>query len=240
MSLVLTVKILAVDSSGQVASAAVLTENELVAEYSVDYKKTHSQTLLPMIDELLKMTETKGEELTAIAVAKGPGSFTGLRIGASTVKGLGMVWNVPIIPVSTLLGLAGRLAGTEELICPLMDARRQQVYTGIYDLSGSTDVEYMADCCVELDSVLAKINELGRKTVFLGDGVAVCRDRIAELVTVPYRFAPIHQRKQSAAAVGYMALSLWNEGKTVSAMEFTPEYLRASQAEREREERLGH
>ena len=93
-------KILAIDSSGPVASVAVVTEDAVLAEYSVNFKKTHSQTLLPMIEEILKMTETEGKDLSAIAVTEGPGSYTGLRIGASTVKGLALVWQIPIFPVS--------------------------------------------------------------------------------------------------------------------------------------------
>ena len=104
-------KILAIDSSGPVASVAVVTEDAVLAEYSVNFKKTHSQTLLPMIEEILKMTETEGKDLSAIAVTEGPGSYTGLRIGASTVKGLALVWQIPIVPVSTIAVLAANYAG---------------------------------------------------------------------------------------------------------------------------------
>lgn len=231
-------KLLAIDSSAQVASVAVLTEDAVLAEYSVDYKKTHSQTLLPMIDEVLRMTETEPAEIAAIAVAAGPGSFTGLRIGAATVKGLAMVWNVPIVPVSTVAGLACNLAGTDNLVCPLMDARRGQVYTGVYGFDGSTIVEYMPDACMTIDPLLEKINELGRKVTFVGDALAVFRGRIESTVKVPYSFAPIHLAKQSAASVGWLGLSYLAEGRTVSVEEFVPTYLRISQAEREREERL--
>ncbi|MBR7021710.1 MAG: tRNA (adenosine(37)-N6)-threonylcarbamoyltransferase complex dimerization subunit type 1 TsaB [Lachnospiraceae bacterium] len=231
-------KILAIDSSAQVASVAVLTETTVLAEYSVDYKKTHSQTLLPMIDEVLRMTETAKEDIDAIAVAAGPGSFTGLRIGAATVKGLAMVWNVPVIPVSTVAGLACNLAGTDGLVCPLMDARRGQVYTGVYGFEGSTAVEYVNDACMTIEPLIAKINELGRKVTFVGDALTVFKEKLKSSVTVPYSFAPIHLAKQSAASVGWLGLKLLAEGKTVTAEEFVPTYLRISQAEREREERL--
>ena len=120
-------KILAIDSSGLVASAAILTEENLIAEYTVNYKKTHSQTLLPMIDEIVRMAEVDLKEIDAIALAEGPGSFTGLRIGSSTAKGLGLALGKPIIGVSTLKALAYNLFGTDSLICPMMDARRGQV-----------------------------------------------------------------------------------------------------------------
>ena len=127
-------KILALDSSGLVASVALLQDETLVAEYTMNYKKTHSQTLLPMLDEIKKAVDLDLETLDAIAVAAGPGSFTGLRIGSATAKGLGLALDKPLIPVPTLEALAYNLYDTPEdtLICPIMDARRKQVYTGIY------------------------------------------------------------------------------------------------------------
>ena len=125
-------KILALDSSGLVASAAVVEDDITIAEYTINYKKTHSQTLLPMLDELRRMTELDLHTIDAIAVAAGPGSFTGLRIGSATAKGLGFALDIPIIPVPTVDALAYNLYGSDKLICPLMDARRNQVYTGLY------------------------------------------------------------------------------------------------------------
>lgn len=129
-------KILGIDSSGLVASAAVVEDDNLLAEYTVNYKKTHSQTLLPMIDEIVRMTELDLNTLDGIAVAAGPGSFTGLRIGSATAKGLGLALGKPLVEIPTLEGLAYNLYGTEKLVCPMMDARRNQVYTGIYEFRG--------------------------------------------------------------------------------------------------------
>ena len=126
-------KILALDSSGLVASVAVLEEDNLVAEYTIQYKKTHSQTLLPMLDEISRMIELDLSTLDAIAVAAGPGSFTGLRIGCATAKGLGQALGKPLVGIPTVDGLAYNLYGCEKLICPLMDARRNQTYTGLYE-----------------------------------------------------------------------------------------------------------
>ena len=125
-------KILALDSSGIVASVAVVEDDTLLAEYTVNYKKTHSQTLLPMLDEIVKMTELELESVDAIAVAAGPGSFTGLRIGSATAKGLGLAMKKPLVAVPTVDALAYNLYDAQGLICPIMDARRKQVYTGIY------------------------------------------------------------------------------------------------------------
>ncbi|MBQ6105234.1 MAG: tRNA (adenosine(37)-N6)-threonylcarbamoyltransferase complex dimerization subunit type 1 TsaB [Lachnospiraceae bacterium] len=233
-------KILAIDSSGQVASVAIVTDEAVLAEYSVNYKKAHSQTLLPMVEEVMKMTGTEGKELDAVAVTNGPGSYTGLRIGSSTVKGLAMVWDKPIIPVPTVDTLAANYADYDGLICPLMDARRGQVYTGLYRFTDGKLTTVVPQVCTMLNDILAKVNELGEKVIFLGDGVPVHRQEIAGQVTVPYTLAPMHRSVQSAASLGYLACTYLREGKTVTATELVPEYLRLSQAEREREERLEH
>ncbi len=233
-------KILAIDSSGQVASVAIVTDEAVLAEYSVNYKKTHSQTLLPMVEEVMKMTGTEGKDLDAVAVTNGPGSYTGLRIGSSTVKGLAMVWDKPIIPVPTVDTLAANYADYDGLICPLMDARRGQVYTGLYQFMDGKLKTVVPQVCTMLNDILAKVNELGEKVIFLGDGVPVHRQEIAGQVTVPYTLAPMHRSVQSAASLGYLACTYLREGKTVTATELVPEYLRLSQAEREREERLEH
>ena len=128
-------RVLAIDSSGLTASVAIVEEEVTIAEYTVNYKKTHSQTLLPMIDEMVKMTETDLDTIDAIAVAGGPGSFTGLRIGSATAKGLGLALDKPLIHIPTVDGLAYNVYGCEDLICPIMDARRNQVYTGMYTFS---------------------------------------------------------------------------------------------------------
>ena len=126
-------KILGLDSSGLVASVALVEDSELVAEYTTNYKKTHSQTLLPMLDELRNMIELDMHTVDAIAIASGPGSFTGLRIGSATAKGLGLALEIPLVEVPTLEGLAWNLYGTEKIVCPVMDARRNQVYTAAYE-----------------------------------------------------------------------------------------------------------
>ena len=130
-------KILALDSSGLVASVALTEEDALIAEYTIQYKKTHSQTLLPMLEEIRRMVELDMDTVDAVAVAAGPGSFTGLRIGSATAKGLAFAMEKPVIPVPTLEGLAWQMYGTDALVCPIMDARRSQVYTGLYESAAS-------------------------------------------------------------------------------------------------------
>lgn len=227
-------KLLAVDSSANVASAAILTEEMLISEYTVNHKKTHSQTLLPMIDEIVKMSETDLSEIDAIAISAGPGSFTGLRIGAATVKGLGLALGKPIIGVPTVDALAYGVVGSDALVVPLMDARRSEVYTGIYENYGPERFEVLVEqCAVPLSEIIEKVNEIGRPVIFLGDGVPAYRPQIEELTKVPYSFAPLFSAMQRASAVGALAVSYYKKGNFTSADAFSPIYLRLSQAERE-------
>ena len=261
-------RILALDSSGLVASAAVLEEEQTIAEYTVNYKKTHSQTLLPMVDEIARMIELDLKTLDAIAVAAGPGSFTGLRIGSATAKGLGLALDIPLIHIPTLEGLAYNMYGVSELVCPLMDARRKQVYTGIYSFEGGFST-VMDQCAIPVSELADRLNELGQAVILLGDGVPVYRetlegrlselaDRLNELgqavillgdgvpvyretlegrLSVPHTYAPAHMNRQRAASVGALGMEYYRQGRTETAAQHAPDYLRVSQAERERAQR---
>ncbi len=234
-------KILAIDSSSLTASVAIVEDELTIAEYTVNYKKTHSQTLLPMLDEIVRMTEQELGTVDAIAVAAGPGSFTGLRIGSATVKGLAQALNKPVVSVPTVDGLAGNLYGTDKLVCPVMDARRNQTYTGLYEFVKKEETYEMhcieEQCAVDIKEIIEKINALGREVIFLGDGVPVFADIIRELVSVPYSFAPNTCNRQRAAVIGWIGMQLFSQGKYESAVEHAPEYLRLSQAERELKEK---
>ena len=230
-------KILGLDSSGIVASVAIVEDDALIAEYTVNYKKTHSQTLLPMLDEIAKMTELDLNSIDAIAVAAGPGSFTGLRIGSATAKGLGLALKKPLIAIPTVEGLAYNLYDISGLICPIMDARRKQVYTGIYRFTDHQLKVVEDQMAVPVETVIEKLNQYGEAVTFLGDGVPVFHELIAEKMTVSYSFAPAHVNKQRAAAVAALGEIYYRQGKTETAMEHVPDYLRVSQAERERAER---
>lgn len=230
-------KILGIDSSGIVASVAVAEDDVLLAEYTVNYKKTHSQTLLPMLDEIVKMTELDLNTIDAIAVAAGPGSFTGLRIGSATAKGLGLALGKPLAAVPTAEALAYNLYDTAGLICPIMDARRNQVYTGIYRFEDHRLMVVRPQWADSITEVLEELNLLGEPVTFLGDGVPVFRDAIARTLTLPYSFAPAHLNRQRAGAVASLGSVYVREGRVQTAEEHTPEYLRVSQAERERAEK---
>ncbi len=231
-------KILAIDSSGLVASVAVIEDNRMLAEYSINYKKTHSQTLVPMLDEIKKMIDLELNSLDAIAVAKGPGSFTGLRIGSATAKGLGLALNIPIIPVPTVDALSFNVWGFSGYICPLMDARRNQVYTGIYHFENGVHCVDVEQCAISIDELIFKINKLDKSVIFLGDGVDVYADVIASKVAVGYQFAPAHLSVQHAGSLGTLAKELFERGVVENAAEHQPDYLRLSQAERERLEKM--
>lgn len=235
-------KLIALDSSGLVASVAVVEDDILVAEYTIQYKKTHSQTLLPMLDEIRNMINLDLEQVDAIAVAAGPGSFTGLRIGSATAKGLSLATGKPIVAVPTVDGLAYNLYGTDKIVCPIMDARRNQVYTGIYRFlwqDGECCLDIIkGQCAVSFDEIAEELNELEREVIFLGDGVPVFKDCMKEKMKVPYTFAPAHMNRQRAASIGALGSIYYAQGKVQSGAEHAPEYLRLSQAERELQEQI--
>lgn len=225
------------DSSSLVATVAVIADGIMTAEYTVNYKKTHSQTLLPMLDEIVKTIELDINTIDAIAVAAGPGSFTGLRIGSATAKGLGLALNKPIIPVPTIAGMAYNFFGIGEdtVVCPIMDARREQVYTGVYAFEGEDMVTVMEQDAMDIRELLDKLKEFSKKVIFLGDGVPVFAKIIEEECKVAYSFAPAHLARQRAGAIGALGEVMYNKGLYESAAEHKPEYLRKSQAERELE-----
>jgi tRNA threonylcarbamoyladenosine biosynthesis protein TsaB len=232
-------KILGLDSSGLVASVAIVEDDVLLAEYTTNYKKTHSQTLLPMLDEIRNMTELDLQTIDAIAIASGPGSFTGLRIGSATAKGLGLALKKPLVEVPTLEGLAWNLCGVSSLVCPIMDARRGQVYTGVYAFEAQGTAfackHVIEQNAMDIAELIEKLNELGREVIFLGDGVPVYAAQIEALAKVPYRFASAANNRQRAASVASLGAVYYAQGKIVDAAAHEPEYLRKSQAERERD-----
>lgn len=229
-------RILAIESSSLVASVAIVEDGVTLAEYTANFKMTHSQTLLPMIDSMVSLFGIDLSTIDAISVSGGPGSFTGLRIGSATAKGLGLALDKPLIHVPTLDGTAYNLYGAKGLICPIMDARRNQVYTGIYRFEQEFEVVMEQDA-MDMGELIEKLNAMGERVIFLGDGVPVHEKKIRELMTVPFDLAPAHMNRQRAASVAALGAVYFAEGKIETAAEHGPDYLRKSQAEREREER---
>lgn len=228
-------RILGIESSSLVASVAIVTDDVLTAEYTVNFKKTHSQTLLPMIDEVVRMLGIELDTIDGIAVSGGPGSFTGLRIGSATAKGLGLALEKPLIHVPTIDAMAYNLYGVSALICPMMDARRNQVYTGLYHNQCGFEV-VKVPCAMDVGELVRELNELGEKVIFLGDGVPVYEELIRERITVPYEFAPAHVNRQRGGSVAALGAWYYAQGRTETAESHEPDYLRKAQAERELEE----
>lgn len=230
-------KVLSIDSSGLVASVALLSDGILTAEYTIHNKKTHSQTLLPMISDMMKMAEIGLEELDCVAVSAGPGSFTGLRIGASTAKGIAWTLGIPIVPVCSLMGLASNINERGAVVCPIMDARRNQAYYGLYRITDGLPEVLVEPDVAAVELVIEAADKVGENVIYVGDGVPVFEGTIRSHSGGRAAFAdPIH-RYQRGAAVAALGSLLFEKGQYVTADEFVPVYLRKSQAEREREER---
>ena len=230
-------RILGIESSSLVASAAIYEDGITMAEYTVDFKMTHSQTLLPMIDEMVKLVGIDLNTIDAIAVSGGPGSFTGLRIGSATAKGLGLALNKPLIHVPTLDATAYNLFGASGLICPIMDARRNQVYTGLYrfDEAGNLVTE-MDQIPMDVNELIDLLLEKDEEVQFTGDGIQVYGSQILSKMKHA-RLAPAHLNKQKAGSVAYAGAYRYAHEQYINGDDFAPEYLRMSQAERERKEK---
>jgi len=223
-------KILAIDTSALTATAAILADGKLVGEISTTTALNHSVTVMPMIDELLKKVNMDISEIDLFACSEGPGSFTGLRIGIGTVKGLAYGLSKKVVGVSTLLALAHNISFTDSIIAPIMDARRGQVYNALYKFTGDELCEITPPRAISIEELCSELNE---KTIFVGDGVSPYKDKISELMGEKALFAPPQHMLQRAGSVAYASLS-----KTpIDAEELTAVYLRKPQAEREREEK---
>jgi tRNA threonylcarbamoyladenosine biosynthesis protein TsaB len=229
--------ILGIESASLTASAALVSEQGLIGEFTVNFHKTHSETLLPMIDSLFSIAGTDVSEVDAIAVSEGPGSFTGLRIGASLVKGLAFGADKPIVPVPTLDAMAYGFPASDKLLCPIMDARRNEVYGGIYGFYGEEFRVLMKAVALPLTEYVREVRkcseETGRAAFFLGDGLSVHEEAVKALLPGAVIAGPA-VRFQKAGSVASLGMKLFREGKAVPPEAFSPVYLRMSQAERER------
>ena len=227
-------KILAIDTSAIIATVAVTEDTKPLAQYTINNGNTHSETLLPMIESVLKALSLCVSDIDIFALSAGPGSFTGVRIGAATVKGLAFDSKKPCVEVSTLEALAQNLTLYKGLICPVMNARRSQVYTALFRSDGKTLTRLMPDSALaisELDEILAKYAE---DVALVGDGYEITQKNLKLTSTV---FVPEAQRDQSALSVASVAYNDYLQTKTCNDASLSVNYLRPSQAERERAER---
>ena len=223
-------KILAIDSTANTSTVAVLENDKLLSLYSANIKNTHSETLLPMVKSVLDTLKLTNEDIDAYAVSNGPGSFTGVRIGVATVKGLAFNRGKPCVEVSTVEALAANLGGFSGIVCPIMNARRGQVYTGAF-LNGRRIID---DCCMMLCDLIPMLEKYGEPIYFVGDGYSL----IEGMNNEKFRHTPEHLRYQNAYSVGKIAYKMLENGVYTNDTDLRVEYLRKPQAEREREERL--
>ncbi len=224
---------LAFESSAKAASVALCEGEKLLAQSSQNLGLTHSRTLLPMTEAMLKNADVSLDQVDLFAVAHGPGSFTGIRIGVSTVKGLSWASDKPCVGVSTLEALAWNGIAAGGLLCPVMDARRSQVYNALFSESEGKPVRLCSDRAIALEELVAELEAKNEVPLLLGDGAGLTAEYL-EARSLPYRLAPENIRWQSAWGVAMAAM----DQKPVSSQELLPVYLRLSQAERERQERL--
>ena len=228
-------KILSLDSSALVASVALCEDDEILAEYTLNNGNTHSETLLPMVENVLSALSLTVKDVDLFAVSAGPGSFTGVRIGAATLKGLAFASGKSCVEVSTLEALAYNLRMHKGLICPVMNARRSQVYTALFRSNGESLERLMPDSAMAIAELDALLSEYGEEVCLCGDGYDITKDGFSK---TPVRFVPKRLRMQSAVSVAAAALEAYRRGESCTDAELGVNYLRPSQAERERAERL--
>ncbi len=230
-------KILSLDSATEAATCAVIEDNKLLGEITFNYKKQHSILVMSMIDKLLKNLKTDINSLDGFVVSKGPGSFTGLRIGVSTIKGLSQGTGKPFVGVSSLDALAYNLAYTDGIICPIIDALRNNVYTGLYTFVDNK-LQLIGDhMIISIDDLISLINDKNHKVCFIGDAIYKFKEKLIDSIK-DVRFAPAHLNVVKASSLGEIGLNLLNLGVCDDLYTFSPLYLRKSQAEREYEKKM--
>ncbi len=230
--------ILAFETSGMAASVALMKENRIVGEMTVSTRLNHSEKLMPMIDELLEKTETSIKEIDALAVGTGPGSFTGIRIGVSTAKGLALALGIPVAAVSSLKVLACNGMYSDMLVCPIMDARRNQVYSGIFRWEGVELVEVLKEDAYDFEELLFVLKNKDCPVLFLGQDVEKFKGQINEVLDEKGIAAMPQANFPRAASVAGLAIKKIEENELENAFTLRPVYLRQAEAERQYQERM--
>jgi len=228
-------RILALDTSTNVASVAILEDDVIIGEYSCNKGKTHSQRLMPMIQSLLEKVGLCATDMDAFSASIGPGSFTGLRIGVTTVKSMAFAARKPVISVHTLDALAYNCSMSKALICPIIDARNSQVFTAIYKFVNGK-LERLTDYLgIHINELVDIIRPMEGEIVLLGDACSMHRDYFAAELGERLSIAPPNTALAKASSVAVLARNAFLDGKLESCYDMVPFYLRKSQAERERE-----
>lgn len=229
-------KILAIDTSGQNCSVAIIDEEKVICDFNLSIGTTHSETLLPMIDEVCKTSKIDLSEVDVLACGIGPGSFTGLRIGIATIKGFALAQNKNVIGVPTLDALAYNIANFDGLICSVLDARNNNVYAGIYKYENEKVIlqdDYITE---NLDTLIDILKSKNEKVMFVGDGAVSFKEKFREALNEKALFAPLHLNNQLSSSVAKAALDRALVNDFDNADTLNPMYLKKSQAERTFEE----
>ncbi|WP_019229475.1 MULTISPECIES: tRNA (adenosine(37)-N6)-threonylcarbamoyltransferase complex dimerization subunit type 1 TsaB [Sedimentibacter] len=225
-------KILAIESASVTASCAVSEDFNVLGEFTLSHKKTHSEKLMPLIEELLKELEIKIQDIDVIAVSEGPGSYTGLRIGAAIAKSLAFAGKLPIVNIPTMKSLAGNVYDKEKLIVPVMDAKAGRVYAGIYKWEGEELKSVKEQFPCNIEELVDILNQYQEPVILTGDGSVSYRNIIEEKLNNKAYFTPNKFNNLNAATLCFIGCSMAKKGETITASSFKPQYLRLSQAER--------
>lgn len=231
-------KILAIDSSAKTASVAIIEEKVVLAEYFINAGLTHSQTLMPMVESILKNTNTDIKNINIFAISSGPGSFTGLRIGMACIKGLALFNKIPCIEVSTLHSMVYNFCGENAIICAVMDARANQVYNAIFDIDDEKITRLTSDRIILIEDLFYELKNFQKKVILVGDGAVLCYNKLKNNLNLNVAYE--NKRFQKASGVAFAAHDLYlkNKNNITSAENLVPKYLIASQAERELNKKL--
>ena len=230
-------KILSLDSATESATCAILDDNRILGEITFNYKKQHSVVLMPMIDELFNNTGMSICDIDGFVASKGPGSFTGLRIGMATIKGLSQGTKKPFVTISTLDSLAYNLAYTSGIICPILDALRDNVYTALYTFDNYELIRTSDYMNISIDELINMLKDKNCNISFIGDGTFKFKERLMRHLT-QISFAPAHLNLAKASSLGELGLKLLSKGIEDDIYGSVPIYLRKPQAEREYEEKM--
>lgn len=224
-------RVLAIESATNVAGVAVVAEHAVIAEAILNNGKTHSQRLMPVLARLLEEAELALEDLDGIVVSGGPGSFTGLRIGMATAKGLAFAGHKPLITVSTLDSLAYNVKGYPYLICPVLNARRNEVYTAVYRDAGEDLEMVMPYAALAPAELVARLLPLPEPVMFLGDGVPVFGAFFQEQLGSRAQVATVFASMPRAAVLGWLGIKKLRNGQVADLVTAKPFYIRSSEAE---------
>lgn len=230
-------KILAIDTSTVVASVCIIEDEKILGEININYKQNHSTIIMPLIDELLAKLDLDIQDIDCFAVAKGPGSFTGLRIGVATIKAMAQASNKPIVAISTLQAMAYNIFDTSRYIVPIIDAKSERIFSGIYKFEEDKLEVVLEDSPLTILELIEYIESNDINPIFLGDGATVYKDLLSSKFSREC-FAPSNLNIQKASSLASLAIDYFKAGKVISYRELEIEYLRKPQAQRELEERL--